>query len=139
MIPNLENRHKSKPVHSLAEIAILKSFFSGNIRQFNVYKENQIIAGTTIFLSKNVAHSQYMSKNEEDKGFGSLDFLHNYLLNTVFKDRKFFDFGISNECQGKKINEGLSYWKESFGANILTQDFYEVHTENYSKLEQIVL
>jgi hypothetical protein len=23
---------------------------------------------------------------------------------------------ISNEAQGKKLNEGLSYWKESFGA-----------------------
>ena len=139
LIPNLENRHKSKPVHSLAEIAILKSFFSENIRQFNVYKENQIIAGTTIFLSKNVAHSQYMSKNEEDKGFGSLDFLHNYLLNTVFKDRKFFDFGISNECQGKKLNEGLSYWKESFGASTIVHDFYEVKTANFYLLENVLL
>lgn len=139
LIPNLELRHNSKPVHSVEEISKLRFFFPKNIRQFNVYKDDQIIAGTTLFLSKNVVHSQYMSKNEGDKNFGSLDLLHSYLLNTIFKDEKFFDFGISNEFQGKKLNEGLSYWKESFGASTVIHDFYEVDTSNFYLLQNVLL
>jgi hypothetical protein len=139
LIPNLLNRHNAKPVHSLEEIMILKSKFPNRIRQFNVYKENELVGGTTIFESKNVAHSQYISANLFKNDYGTLDFLHHYLLTEVFIDKKYFDFGISNEEQGKKLNGGLSYWKESFGSKILTQDFYEVQTKNYSKLTEVIL
>lgn len=139
LIPNLLNKHNAKPVHSLEEITILKSKFPNRIRQFNVYKENELVGGTTIFESKNVAHSQYISANLFKNDYGTLDFLHHYLLTEVFIDKKYFDFGISNEEQGKKLNGGLSYWKESFGSKILTQDFYEVQTKNYSKLTEVIL
>ena len=139
LIPNLQVKHNSKPVHSINEISNLKSIFPNNIRQFNVYKGNQIIAGTTIFMSKNVAHSQYMSKNNLDKNYRSLDFLHDHLLHNVFKGVRFFDFGISNEMQGRKLNEGLSYWKESFGASTIAHDFYEVKTSDFYLLDNIIV
>jgi hypothetical protein len=139
LIPNLINKHNAKPVHTLEEITILKQKFPKNIRQFNVYKENELIGGTTIFESKNVAHSQYISANLLKNEYGTLDYLHHYLITEVFKNKQFFDFGISNEEQGKKLNGGLSYWKESFGSKILTQDFYEVQTKNYSKLEKVII
>jgi len=139
LIPNLKNKYNASPVHTVEEIAFLKSKFPSNIRQFNIYKENELIGGTTIFESKNVAHSQYISANSSKNDLGTLDFLHHFLITDVFKDKRYFDFGISNEEQGKKLNGGLSYWKESFGAHILTQDFYEVQTKNYTKLEQVIL
>lgn len=139
LIPNLELRHNNKPVHSLEEISKLRFLFPENIRQFNVYKDNLIIAGTTLFLSKNVVHSQYMSKNIKEGNYGSLEMLHYYLLNIVFKEKKFFDFGISNEFQGKKLNEGLSYWKESFGASTVIHDFYEVDTSTFYLLENVLI
>lgn len=139
LIPNLENKHQVKPIHSLEEIKLLHSRFPQNIRQFNVYKDDEIVAGTTIFETKNVAHSQYISGNAAKNELGSLDFLHHHLLTGIFKDKKYFDFGTSNENQGKNLNNGLSYWKESFGANTVVQDFYEVSTSNYDKLENVVL
>lgn len=139
LIPNLMNKHNAKPVHTLEEIQFLKSKFPSNIRQFNVYKENELIGGTTIFESKNVAHSQYISANSFKNEYGTLDYLHHYLITEIFRNKKYFDFGISNEEQGKKLNGGLSYWKESFGATTLTQDFYEVQTKNYSKLEEVII
>lgn len=139
LIPNLMNKHNAKPVHTLEEILFLKSKFPSNIRQFNVYKENELIGGTTIFESKNVAHSQYISANSFKNEYGTLDYLHHYLITEIFRNKKYFDFGISNEEQGKKLNGGLSYWKESFGATTLTQDFYEVQTKNYSKLEEVTI
>jgi hypothetical protein len=139
LIPNLAKKHGAKPVHSIDEITFLKSKFPNNIRQFNVYKEDKIVAGTTIFISKNVAHSQYISGNSAKNELGSLDFLHDYLIKKVFHEKKYFDFGISNENNGENINEGLSYWKESFGARTIIHNFYEIETKNYSLLENVLI
>lgn len=139
LIPNLKQKHGAKPVHSLDEIMFLKSKFPKNIRQFNVYKENEIVAGTTIFESNSVVHSQYISGNSNKNELGSLDFLHNYLIHEVFPKKDFFDFGISNENHGKNINHGLLFWKESFGARTLVQNFYEIETKNYSLLENVLV
>ena len=70
---------------------------------------------------------------------GSLDYLYHYLITEVFKDKHFFDFGISNEEQGKKLNEGLIFWKESFGTNVIIQDFYEVETNNFQMLDNVII
>lgn len=137
LIPNLKLKHDTNPVHSLKEITLLKERFPKNIRQFNVYNDDEIVAGTTIFESENVAHSQYISGNEDKNKLGSLDYLHAHLIENVFHDKAFFDFGISNENAGKNINAGLQYWKEGFGARTLKQDFYKIKTSNYKLLDTI--
>ena len=139
LVPNLAEKHQAKPVHSLAEIVALQSKFPKNIKQFNVYYNNEIIAGTTIFESKNVVHSQYISGKKEWNHLGGLDFLHHHLITKEFKEKHFFDFGISNENQGKNINQGLLFWKESFGARTIVQNFYSIETKNFNKLETILL
>lgn len=139
LIPNLKQKYNTEPVHSLVEITHLKAKFPDNIRQFNVYLDNQIIAGTTVFESKNVVHSQYISGNSDTNELGSLDFLHQYLIKEVFATKNYFDFGISNENQGRNINKGLQFWKEGFGARTIVQNFYEIETKNYSLLENVLL
>ncbi|WP_310558192.1 GNAT family N-acetyltransferase [Flavobacterium sp.] len=138
LIPNLAQKHQVKPVHSIQEITKLKALFPENVRQFNVYQNGIIVAGTTIFESDTVAHCQYISGKEDKNELGGLDLLFQYLISDVFKNKRFFDFGISNENQGRKLNEGLSYWKESFGASTIVQDFYEVETVNFTKLENVL-
>ncbi len=137
--PNLLKKHQAKPVHSFAEMELLHRFFPDNIRHFNVYQNDLIVAGTTIFVSDFVAHPQYVSAREDKNELGSIDFLYNHLITDVFKDLRYFDLGISNEDQGRKLNEGLVFWKESFGAQTLTQDFYEVETANYKRLENVLI
>ena len=139
LIPNLEQKFKIKPVHSLEEITYLKSKFPNNIRQFNVYKQGKIIAGTTVFESDFVAHSQYISADDSKNTTGSLDFLHNRLITYTFRNKKYFDFGISNENQGQNINQGLLFWKEGFGARTIVQNFYEIETKNYPLLENVLI
>ena len=139
LIPNLDKKHQAKPVHSLKEISKLKALFPEKIRQFNVYENEVIIAGTTVFESENVAHSQYISGKEDKNELGGLDLLFYQLISEVFKNKRFFDFGISNENQGRKLNDGLSYWKESFGANTIVHDFYEVKTSNYNLLQTVLI
>lgn len=137
LIKNLQNKYQVNPVHSLKEITHLKNKFPENIRQFNVYKDNFIVAGTTVFETEKVAHSQYISGNTDKNNLGGLDFLHLHLIEDVFKSKRYFDFGISNENKGLNINTGLQYWKEGFGARMVTQDFYEVKTEKYYLLNDV--
>ena len=139
LIPNLAQRHQVKPVHNLQEIIKLKALFPENIRQFNVYENGVIVAGTTIFESENVSHCQYISGKEDKNDLGGLDLLFYQLISETFKNKRFFDFGISNENQGRKLNEGLSYWKESFGASTIVHDFYEVKTANYNLLDSVLI
>ena len=137
--PNLAKKHQAKPVHTVAEIEMLQQKFPSNIRHFNVYYKNKIVAGTTLFISKNVVHPQYVSGMNNKNELGSLDFLYHHLITNIFRDKIFFDFGISNENQGRKLNEGLLFWKESFGASIFAHNFYDVETKNYTLLENVLL
>jgi len=139
LVPNLVSKYRTNPVHSLEEITKLKVLFPQKIRQFNVYQNEVIVAGTTIFESEKVAHSQYISGKEDKNELGGLDFLFYQLISEVFKNKRFFDFGISNENQGRKLNDGLSYWKESFGASIIVLDFYEVKPINYNVLDNVLI
>jgi hypothetical protein len=139
LIPNLNNRHQVKPVHSLEEIADLKRKFPQQIRQFNVFHQDKLVAGTTIFETPVVAHSQYMSANDERSSLGSLDFLHDYLFKEVFKNKRYFDFGISNENGGLHLNQGLNYWKQSFGANICANFVHQIDlTQNINLTNTII-
>lgn len=139
LIPNLKFRHNIKPIHTLAEITVLNKNFPDNIRQFNVYHRDIIVGGVTIFESKNVAHVQYISANEQRQKLGSLDIVFDYLINTIYKDKKYFDFGISNEDKGQYLNQGLLSWKESFGATSIAIDFYDINPKNYIKLDSTLI
>ena len=139
LIPTLLNRHYVNPVHSLDDIKKLKRVFNNNIKQFNVYHEGQIVAGTTIFLTKNVAHVQYIGSNSEKNSLVSLDFLFYNLITEHLSNFKYFDFGNSHEQQGMKINKGLNYWKEGYGARSLTHDFYEINISNFHKLNNLII
>lgn len=135
---NLKDKHSARPVHSLEEIIQLKQKFPQNIKQFNVYKGEKLVAGATIFEASQVAHCQYISGDADKNQLGSLDFLHEHLINKVYSHKAYFDFGTSNENDGKNVNQGLQFWKEGFGARTVTQDFYKIAVKNYPLLESVL-
>jgi hypothetical protein len=137
LIKNLKERFGVDPVHSIDEILSLKSKFPDKIRLFTVYKEDEMVAGTVIFETKHVAHSQYISATGDRNKIGSLDFLYHHLIEEVYKEKPYFDFGSSNTDSGKHINFGLQSWKEGFGARTVVQDFYKVDVTNHELLENV--
>ncbi|MFL9845762.1 GNAT family N-acetyltransferase [Flavobacterium rhizosphaerae] len=139
LLPNLQHKHNAKPVHSIEEIIQLKNKFPDTIKLFVVKDEKGIAAGTVIFETDTVAHAQYISGNNDKGKTGSLDFLYYELITKIYKDKKYIDFGTSNEAQGKKLNYGLNFWKESYGARTIVQDFYEVDTANYTLLDNVLI
>ncbi len=135
LIPNLKLRHDATPVHSLVEIEHLAQKFPQHIHQYNVYKDEKIIGGTTIFETDRVAHTQYIAAGKNRQTYRTLDFLFHELITKEFKHKTYFDFGTSNE--NHRLNRGLLYWKESFGARGVNYDTYRLNPENYKYLNDV--
>jgi hypothetical protein len=120
----LRLRHHAEPVHSRAEIELLRGRFPAHIRLFICRKGPQLLGGVVIYESARVAHVQYIASMEEGRRSGALDLLFDTLLSGPFADKPYFDFGISNEDGGRVLNRGLIDQKEGFGARAVAHDHY---------------
>ncbi len=122
----LSKYHSTKAVHTGVEIRLLAAGFPQNIKLFAGKKDGVILAGALIFDNGAAVHVQYMANSDEGRNTGALDAVIDYLITDVYKDRKYFDFGISNEKCGWYLNEGLIAQKEGFGARAVAHDFYRI-------------
>lgn len=119
LIPRLKEKHKATPVHTLEEITSLAHSFPKNIEQYNIYKDQQLLAGITIFKTETVIKSQYGATSAAGEKYRALDFLFIYLIN-LFKEKgyRFFDMGIISG------NYSLLKQKEELGGAQYIQDSY---------------
>lgn len=125
---NLERKFGVAPVHSYDEIMLLKEKFQENIRIFGAYdSEGKMDAGALFFVTDQVAHMQYCSTTEDGRKYGALDILIDSLIQTVFLDHAYIDFGTSTEDEGRFLNEGLIFQKEGFGGRGVVYDTYEMN------------
>ncbi len=122
----LQDSHQAAPTHTVEEIELLRSRFPENIRLFAATCGNRMVAGVVIYVSDKVAHCQYIAATDEGRACSALDLLFAQLIENVFPSKAYFDFGISNESQGKILNTGLSEFKEGFGARTIVHDHYSV-------------
>ena len=122
---NLEQRYAVSPVHSLTEITALASLFPHEIRLYAAYLDNEMVAGTMVYVMPRVVHVQYISASAKGKAVGALDLLFRYLIDEVFVDKPYFDFGKSTEDRGRRLNEQLIFQKEGFGGRGVCYDTYE--------------
>lgn len=124
---NLSRIYNVRPTHSVQEIQSLKSNFTNNILQFEIWDSNEILGGCTIFKTHTVSHLQYISATEKGKKQGCLDVLINNIILSECSNLKYFDFGISTENNGHYLNQGLISQKEGFGARAICYDTYRVN------------
>jgi len=122
---NLKLTHNAKPVHNLEEIEYLKSKFPQNIRLFSAYEEKNCVAGVIVYENKRIVHIQYISANERGKEISALDFIFDKLIKEIYKNKEYFDFGVSTEDGGRYLNEGLIFQKEGFGGRGVCYKVYE--------------
>lgn len=125
----LEQRHGVRPVHSLQEIKHLKSLFPNEIKLYTAEREGALLAGVLCFDCGNVVHAQYIAAGAEARTCGALDLLFATLLE-IYSNRAYFDFGISNEPETGRINEGLIFQKEGFGGRAVCYDRYHVSLDS---------
>lgn len=122
----LRKQHNTLPTHNIEEIKKLAYLFPENIKLFVSRNDKNILAGIVIFENEETVHTQYIAASEEGKKIGALDFLIDRLINDIYKNKKFFSFGISTEQEGRYLNRGLIFQKEGFGASTIVHDIYEI-------------
>ena len=122
---NLGNRYNAKPVHTANEMKLLMSRFPNNIRLYVAKMNGEIVGGTLIYVTPQVVHTQYISASVEGKKHGALDLLFDYIINKVYANCRYFDFGKSTEQGGAYLNEPLIFQKEGFGGRGVCYDWYQ--------------
>jgi hypothetical protein len=123
---HLRSRYDVAPVHSFAEISLLRARFPRSIRLFTARRSGALLGGVVIYETEEVAHLQYAAADAEGFALGALDRLFLHLLDDTFARKRWFDFGNSTEQQGRWLNDGLVEQKEGFGGRAVAHDFYTV-------------
>lgn len=124
----LQERHSTKPVHTLAEFKLLQSRFPQNIRVVAARgADGTIQAATALYVAGQVVHSQYIGTTPEGRRAYGLPLLISTIVEKARETGKFwFDFGTSNEAQGSILNEGLHSQKSGLGATSLIYPTYRL-------------
>ncbi|EOI0599689.1 GNAT family N-acetyltransferase [Campylobacter jejuni] len=122
----LQKHHGVNAVHSAGELKLLHSHFFANIKLFIARLDSEIIAASLIFIYENLIHTQYLASNDKGREIGALDLLIKSLMDKFSLEKRYFDFGISTEDNGKFLNQGLISQKEGFGGRSITHYFWEM-------------
>lgn len=133
---NLRDRFGVSPVHTFQEMKYLMGLFPNEIQYYSAVQNGEVKAGAVIYEIGNIAHFQYSSGEEDRAENGALDLLFHDIIEK-FPEKDFVSFGSSSEENGKKLNHGLVYWKESYGSIVIPQDFYEIDTTKSVNLKAL--
>jgi Acetyltransferase (GNAT) domain len=118
-------RHGATPTHSVDEMELLAGRFPDNIKLFCARYQGNLVAGVVIYETSQVAHTQYIGSTGQGKELAALDVLIDGLIRDYGDaGKRWFDFGISTEEQGRHLNAGLVRNKESYGARAIAYDQY---------------
>ncbi|MGF1556904.1 FemAB family protein [Paucihalobacter sp.] len=124
LTPRLLEKHNAIPVHSLEEITYLKSKYPRNIKQYNLYLDEELLAGITLFDTGKVVKSQYGATSLNGEKTRAIEFLFLHLIYKYQeKERSFFSMGTVTEQNELGYNQGLLKQKEELGCDLYLQDF----------------
>lgn len=123
----LTERHSVRPVHSLDEIRQLRARFPSEVRCVVAIENATVIAGSVLFLTDTVVHAQYYAASQRGRQVSALDMVIERSIELTYQlQRRYYDFGISTEQQGRILNEGLLGYKTSFGSGCCIYESYEL-------------
>ena len=122
LTPMLKERFQTKPLHSLEEIEQLHSFFPNKILQYNVYLDDKILGGITVYNKGSVVKSQYSATTLEGQKNYAIDVLFLYLIEH-FKNSgaQFFCMGTVTTKDTLGYSPGLLKQKLELGCDIYDQ------------------
>lgn len=124
---NLARKHDARPVHTLGELALLIDRFPAQITIRCALLEGRVEAGVVFFNSSYVWHAQYIAASERGYEVSALDAVFDAAITAArATGARYFDFGISNEDDGKLLNDGLYRFKAEFGGGGVAHEFWEI-------------
>ncbi len=123
----LLERYGITPVHSSEEMSLLASRFPENIKLFLAFNSShQAIAGTIIYITNEVVHTQYIATTSEGRRIGAVPAIVNYLMCHISPKCKYLDFGTSCEENGLVLNKGLVEQKYGLGGRPVAYTSYRL-------------
>jgi len=122
---NLLRKYDATPTHSIEEITLLAKLFPENIWFVVAKLHTEVVAGVVLFITPSVFHAQYIATSETGSGVCALDGIFEHCIELARKaGARYFDFGISNERDGRYLNTGLYQFKSEFGGGGMVHEFY---------------
>jgi len=130
---NLARKHNARPVHSLPELVLLMGRFPGQIFIRCALMAGRVEAGIILFNGPSAWHLQYVGASESAYEVSALDAVFDAAITEAqLAGARYFDFGISNEEDGRVLNDGLYRFKSGFGGGGVAHEFYEIRFGNAS-------
>jgi hypothetical protein len=121
----LRERHGTAPVHTGAEMELLRRHFPERIKLFGAFREEHMLAGAIVYLYDHVVHTQYVASSPEGRAARAVDLILAEMIGR-FPAKRYVDFGHSNEQNGLFLNEGLAKQKEEFGACSIVHQCFRI-------------
>jgi hypothetical protein len=123
---NLWGKFQAHPVHTLDEILLLQSRFPEHIQLWVARSsEDVMLAGTVLYVNRDVVHSQYISASEEGKRLHAVDALYDHIIHGAYPQASFIEMGTSNMPHSNELHDSLIFQKEGFGGRAVCCDTYE--------------
>lgn len=122
----LDTRYGAEPVHSLAEIELLHGRFPENIRLYTAVLDGELLAGVVVYVSPTALHSQYTAASPRGKELSVVPAIYSCIIDDYKGRVRWFDFGTSNEDDGRSVNPGLLRQKCSYGARAVVYDTFTI-------------
>ena len=127
----LEERHNTTPVHSLEEIKLLMKTFPEKIHIWTGRLGHEVHAGICAFAINMCLHCQYIATTTEGRERNIMAPLIKEMISYYTgTGTRYFDFGISNEDGGRRLNVGLNRQKTSYGGTGVAYSRYEINVSS---------
>ena len=126
----LIERHNTLPVHNLEELSLLSQRFSEEIKIWGIKERGSdiLLGAVCVYITRKCVHCQYIATSKEGRALNVLPVLIHHMIESYQKaGKRYFDFGISNEDGGWKLNRGLNRQKTSMGATGVAYQRYEIN------------
>ncbi|MBP9774091.1 MAG: GNAT family N-acetyltransferase [Candidatus Peribacteraceae bacterium] len=124
----LAARHSAHPTHTREEIERLAKLLGGDLRLFAAFDGDTMVGGIlTITLHSKAVYTLYIAQNYEYQKHHPVHLILAEIIRTgIVEKRDTLHLGVSTEDGGKKVNEGLFFFKESFGMKPVRRESWEI-------------
>lgn len=134
LVDCLQQRHSALPVHSLEELRLLMERFPEDILIWCGYTEGRLNAAVCVYETGMCVHCQYIATTIEGRERNVLSGVFNEMIEFYSEEGvRYFDFGISNEGEGRYLNSGLNRQKTSYGGSGVAYQQYEINVSSALK------
>jgi lipid II:glycine glycyltransferase (peptidoglycan interpeptide bridge formation enzyme) len=124
----LTARHAVKPTHTVSEIQRLHELLPNGFRLLAAYNGKIMVGGIVLVtINDSALYTLYMAQEYAAQQHHPMHLLLTEAIKLGLKEKKkVLHLGVSTEDGGKKVNEGLFFFKESFGCRPVRRESYEI-------------